>query len=77
MIDAALGEHLPVLLGSGALAAGGVMGVIRGYKWLLKEIRAAITEALEHHQETESEWQRGIERRLDAIEEKVDRLMQR
>ena len=69
-----LAEHLPILLGAGALTVGGIISVLKGYKWLLREIRDAISEALSHHEQRESDWQGRIERRLDAIEAKMDEL---
>jgi hypothetical protein len=69
--------YLPITLGAGAVIVGGIISVVKGYRWLITEIRAAITEALDHHTEVEAGWQREIERRLDAIESKVDRLAER
>lgn len=64
-----------VVVGVLGVIVSGVISAIKGYKWLIAEIRKAITEALEHHTEVEGEWQREIERRLEAIEAKMDKFM--
>ena len=69
--------HLPWVIGAGAVTVSAIGVVIKGYRWLLSEIRTAITEAIEHHTEVEAQWQREIERRLDQIESKVDRIAER
>ena len=69
-----LPEHIPLLVAAGALTVSGIIGVVKGYKWLLKEIREAITDSLANHERVEEEWQKVIEHRLEDIESKVDAL---
>ena len=74
--DASVLAHLPVVAGIGAVVLGGIIGVLKGYRWLLAEIKTVITAAIEHHTEVERTWQHEIERRLTVIESKVDRIIE-
>lgn len=69
--------YLPITLGAGAVIVAGIVSIIKGYRWLVGEIREVINEAMSRHEQIESTWQREIERRLDVIEAKVDRLAER
>lgn len=71
-----IAEHLPILAGAGALTVSVIVGVIRGYRWFLSQVREVITEAMRSHEAKEGEWQRAIGERLDRLEEKVDRLIE-
>jgi hypothetical protein len=70
-------EHLPIIVGALAVIGAGVISILKSYRWLIGEIRAAIGDAMKAHEGAESEWQRAIEDRLDRIETKVDRLTER
>lgn len=70
-------EHLPIVIGALGVLGAGVISIVKGYRWLLSEIREAISDAMKHHEGVEGEWQKAIERRLEAIENKVDRLVER
>lgn len=76
-MDANVVQHLPFVIGALGVLGAGVISIVKGYRWLLSEIRSAITDAMAHHEHVEGEWQRDIERRLEAIENKVDRLIER
>lgn len=69
-------EHAPIILGALSLMLGGVIGVIKGYRWFLDEIRTAINTAIDRHSEAEAVWQREVERRLGSLESKMDRLLE-
>ena len=71
-----LASYFPWFAGALGLTVSGIVTVLKGYKWLLGEIRQVIVEQLGHHEARESEWQKGIERRLDVIEQKVDALIE-
>lgn len=74
VLDGGTLEHMPYFLGALVLMTTGLVSVLKGYRWLITEIRSAIAEALAHHQEVESTWQKAIEDRLGSIEEKIERL---
>lgn len=65
---------LPLTLGALVTMGGLAVSVIKGYRWFLGQVKEVVSEALQTHEEKESAWQEEVKRRLDAIEEKVDRL---
>ena len=54
----------------------GIVSVLKGYKWLAREIREAISDALAHHEAREGDWQKAVEERLGRLEAKVDSLLE-
>lgn len=76
-MDANVVQHLPFVIGALGVVGAGVISIVKGYRWLLSEIRSAIKDEMAGHEKTEGAWQKAIERRLEAIESKVDRLMEK
>lgn len=63
---------VPLTLGALVTMGGIIVGVIRGYRWFLDEVKRVVTEALSSHEANESIWRAEVSRRLDAIERKLD-----
>lgn len=72
-----LSEHLPIIIGAGTLTVGGIVTVLKGWKAFLGEVRSVVSDAMRNHEAIEAAWQKAIEERLDRLETKVDRLIEK
>jgi hypothetical protein len=65
---------VPLTVGGVVAMISAVVGVIKTYRWFLAQIKEVVSDALRSHEDKETVWQTEVTRRLDVIEEKVDRL---
>ena len=66
---------LPWVVAGIFLTVSAIVGILKGYKAFLSEIRQVVGGELRAHTDSEKTWQEQIERRLGEIERKVDELI--
>lgn len=64
-------DTLPLTLGALVFMISAIVGVVKGYRWLLNEIRASVLDAMLTHEAKEKIWQDEVTRRLGVIEDAV------